>query len=949
MKKRNKRFWAWMMSFLMILTMANGIAAPVETKAAADGDMLLDAATAATQVKFSGEWFDTYDTIYVNYSVPSDKIGWGVGGVCKDWSTIIETTATAVNNTMTMTVEELKTAAGVTTVEELKALTIRTNFYNDAYLTSIEASVGGGAKTTVVSSVDLLSNVTNAALDWTWFNSYDAITITYAGKVAGHENWGIGGLQDGTYTNLIEFTANSSSATSQNSKKLTKADVLKVTSEGTALNFSFWEGYIVKIVGNKSASSSTTSEVTLVTGGEGMTWVTIDKAWFDTYSKVTVSYKGAATGKEGWGAGAISYTEGEGGNTSLSLSLNSSDSTQETSVELTKDSLMTACSVETWDEVPGLAINLWGFDGCACYITSVVGTKAATTGGSGSSSSDDDWISKLPIGTPTPTPTPSPVPTEAPAGDDATGDTEQVAQVVKAGDKIKGDFSAYLDDVDKIVATFTSDGYFNGCLGLSIDDAWDQIEPSSNGGTVTWEYDGISGRNASGYYEIQIWYTNEGVNVTLDSIELYDADGNLIGDKEDEEPAEEPEPTEEPKEPVTPGKKKIVRVVESDEVTEVSKKDDFGIVIDAEGATNLWQLPMADYAGNGKLVKILLTITFDQTAMKYWTGGGGAYGYSTDGEWVQEDFEHAFIDGSKNTKVFEIVIPEGVTATFDSGSIFQVGWWWGSTSTITVDSVEFIFEKRDVTEIEIEVNENALMTLDAPGEQLVALKELAEDLDYAAVDKVVLNMASTGKCKGSVYMKRAEANPDLLWLFAEQEDEVKLGEFSMNGDGYETFTFDGLAGTLEGDIRVEIEEIEEGATVVLDSLVLLGEDDEELANSETVLTEDPAEDTEEPSEDVEEPTEDTEEPAEEPTEDIENPTEDTEEPAEEPSEDIENPTEDTEEPSEDTEAPAEDAKKPEEDAELPKTGRADAAVFYLFGIALGVAGLMVYKKKEERA
>lgn len=133
-----------------------------------------------------------------------------------------------------------------------------------------------------------------------------------------------------------------------------------------------------------------------------------------------------------------------------------------------------------------------------------------------------------------------------------------------------------------------------------------------------------------------------------------------------------------------------VNPVKAAEVTEVVEVNT--VLDSADEASKMYQLPMASYAGKGTLEKIIVTITFDQTTALGWAGGGGAIGYSTDGDWQQVDFEHQFVDGSVNTADIIIEIPDGVTATYDEESIIQVGWWWGSTSYITLDKISLVFD-----------------------------------------------------------------------------------------------------------------------------------------------------------------------------------------------------------------------------------------------------------------
>lgn len=126
---------------------------------------------------------------------------------------------------------------------------------------------------------------------------------------------------------------------------------------------------------------------------------------------------------------------------------------------------------------------------------------------------------------------------------------------------------------------------------------------------------------------------------------------------------------------------------------EVTKTEEVNVVLDSSSEdTKMYQLPLEKFAGNGDLEKIVVTVTFAQTETLGWVGGGGAIGYSTDSDWQQVDFEHQFVDGSTNTVDIPIEIPDGINVTYDPESIIQVGWWWGSTPSITVDKITLVFD-----------------------------------------------------------------------------------------------------------------------------------------------------------------------------------------------------------------------------------------------------------------
>lgn len=136
---------------------------------------------------------------------------------------------------------------------------------------------------------------------------------------------------------------------------------------------------------------------------------------------------------------------------------------------------------------------------------------------------------------------------------------------------------------------------------------------------------------------------------------------------------------------------------------EVTKTVEVNAVLDSADDSKLYQLPMEQFAGNGDLQKIIATVTFAQPEALGWVGGGGAIGYnivSADGDWQQVDFEHQFVDGETNTVDIVVEIPDGVVVAYDSESIVQVGWWWGSTSSITLDKITLVFDNPDAAPAE---------------------------------------------------------------------------------------------------------------------------------------------------------------------------------------------------------------------------------------------------------
>ncbi|MDE6875043.1 MAG: LPXTG cell wall anchor domain-containing protein [Lachnospiraceae bacterium] len=367
------------------------------------------------------------------------------------------------------------------------------------------------------------------------------------------------------------------------------------------------------------------------------------------------------------------------------------------------------------------------------------------------------------------------------------------------------------------------------------------------------------------------------------------------------------------------GTKEVVKKVESNKTLDSSSED-----------TKMYQIPMQEFDGSGKMKKILVTITFDQSTPQGWTDGEGAIGYSTDGEWQQVSFPAGFVDGQKNTQTIEVVIPDGVNPTFDEESIVQVGWWWGSTPSITVDKVEFVFEQPGQKEISITVNEDAPMVATKPGESVVSLTELAAQI--AKVDKIELHMAATGKFKANVYALLADEGEIPLMA----ENKVKLGEIMMDNaeGGYQTFVFDGLAGSLAGDIIIEVKEMEEGASVVLDAVSLFGADDEELTS--------PVPDTDDGEDTGEKDKEDGAETGNEDREDVEDAGD---EDGEEEGETGNEKEDDGEDAGNEDHGDNADGADASEEA-LPKTGLLDSKYFYLLGLAIMMAGALLAMKKR---
>ena len=180
---------------------------------------------------------------------------------------------------------------------------------------------------------------------------------------------------------------------------------------------------------------------------------------------------------------------------------------------------------------------------------------------------------------------------------------------------------------------------------------------------------------------------------------------------------------------------------------EVTKTAEVNAVLDsADEASKMYKLPLADYAGNGSVEKIIVTVTFDQTTALGWVGGGGAIGYSTDGDWQQVDFEHQFVDGATNTADIVVEIPDGVNVTFDPESIVQVGWWWGSTSYITVDKIDLVFDDPNAAAEDTTPEAPAEDTTDAPAAELPKTG-LVSGLAFLAVGSALVAAGAAVKGK----------------------------------------------------------------------------------------------------------------------------------------------------------------------------------------------------------
>nr|MDE7298077.1 LPXTG cell wall anchor domain-containing protein [Lachnospiraceae bacterium] len=545
--------------------------------------------------------------------------------------------------------------------------------------------------------------------------------------------------------------------------------------------------------------------------------------------------------------------------------------------------------------------------------------------------------------------TPTPAPTTAPA-EENPGEDDTDAKPVKAGDKISYNYAEYADIIDRIEVVLTSSGYFNGSLGLSIDGAWGQADGESSGGTVTWVYDKISGREANGYFEVQIWWVNDGVTVTLDRVTLYDKNGNVIGAEKGSETVdpddgkEDPDDgKEDPDDSGEQGEKNetqvIRREIPGEGVTKVTNEVEPNKVLDANNEDGkMYQMPLDQFAESGTIRKFAVTITFDQPSVLGWTGGTGGVGFSTDKGWLTADFENAFIDGAKNTVRYEFEVPEGATVTMNTasdpsnlstGSLFQVGWWWGSTPSITVDKIEVEQEKPNTKIVEITVSRTPVFLTETPGSHSVPLAELVADT--SEIDSLILRVASTGKFKGAVYAKLSDGEIPLM-----ADELTKIADIEMDEYGYADIMIDELAGLLEGELVLEITEIEEGATVVIDGIRLLNLDGEDLTDEpEWNPNPDDGDDPDDPDDPDDQG-------------DIENP--DDEDPDDQG--DTENPDDEDPDDQGDTRDPDDgnDTDEPDDkkDTDLPKTGLVGSGYFYLTGLAMLLAGgILLLKKKEE--
>lgn len=162
-------------------------------------------------------------------------------------------------------------------------------------------------------------------------------------------------------------------------------------------------------------------------------------------------------------------------------------------------------------------------------------------------------------------------------------------------------------------------------------------------------------------------------------------------------------------------------------------KLEIGTVMNANDDTKMYQIPLAEYAGIGVLKQITANITFDQTEAQGWVGGGGANGYSSVSGWQQFDYEHSFIDGEVNT--VDIVTECSDDATYDEDSLVQIGWWWGSTETVTLNSVTLLFEIADETddsETEADVTADGTTTDEISTDGISADETITDDTESDA-------------------------------------------------------------------------------------------------------------------------------------------------------------------------------------------------------------------------
>ena len=134
-------------------------------------------------------------------------------------------------------------------------------------------------------------------------------------------------------------------------------------------------------------------------------------------------------------------------------------------------------------------------------------------------------------------------------------------------------------DVDKAVATITSQAYANGALGANTvaADGWAasaQVENSA-AGTNEWVWDGIGGLKSgldedgkeTGCFKVEVWWMNaqddgSAATLTVDKVDFYNKNGDLLATYPvaDVNPGESNAPVEpgETEDPAEPGKSDAV-------------------------------------------------------------------------------------------------------------------------------------------------------------------------------------------------------------------------------------------------------------------------------------------------------------------------------------------------------------------------------------------------------
>ncbi len=121
--------------------------------------------------------------------------------------------------------------------------------------------------------------------------------------------------------------------------------------------------------------------------------------------------------------------------------------------------------------------------------------------------------------------------------------------------KVAGVEGVDYSKVAKIEAVVTTTDYVNGTIGVSTNGGTWTAAPQqevSGGGSGTWVLDGLSGIDSTAedgslkpdVVQVQFWWLNAGT-LTLDSVKLYDADGNVLQEVAEAAATEEAAPAAE--------------------------------------------------------------------------------------------------------------------------------------------------------------------------------------------------------------------------------------------------------------------------------------------------------------------------------------------------------------------------------------------------------------------